>query len=63
MINKLSCLGLEKAAEILIENGVNVNAANSHTGDTALMLAAKLGNSNINSDSRKITKRSHFHFD
>lgn len=40
-------VGLEKIAERLIENGVDINLA-SINGDTALMYAADNGNSNIN---------------
>lgn len=38
------CLGSKRAVELLIRNGTNVNVANKY-GTTALMAAAKNGNS------------------
>lgn len=41
--NLFSYSGLERAVDVLIKNGANVNAANKY-GTTALMVAAKNGN-------------------
>lgn len=46
LTNESSGSGSEKAVELLIENAVNVNAANKY-GTTALMTAAKNGNSKL----------------
>lgn len=42
-MNENFCLGLEKAVELLIQNGTDVNVANRY-GTTALMAAAENGN-------------------